>query len=201
MTFDADVDADADVDVDVDSLMIDDDDDDCSEIEELIGDGDGGLDMQWIVDFENKLILDDYKMILPADIRGVSFQFVYLARDKDIIEHVESLSPMYVLQRPNEISQSELFHIIQRHQKRTKTGSKKYYNFKSLLFYNFRIPGNGNGCVDLRWLSNYVNDKRDDEYTAIIEYKNILSIEKIVFSPLIEMFHSLIGFTVLLYED
>jgi len=184
---------------DYDSLMIDDDDGSDG------SDGSDGLDAQWIVEFENKLILSDYEMMLPADIRRVSFQFVYLARDKVSIERVESLSPVYVLQRPNEISQSELFHIIHRYQKGTKTGSKKYYNFKSLLFYDFRIPGGSDGRVDLRWLADYVgfgyNGRDDDEYGTIIEYDNILSIEKIVFSPLISMFHSLIGFTVLLYED
>ena len=67
------------IDDDYDSLIIDDDDDD---IEDLICDGGDGLDTQWIVDLENQLILSDYEMILPADIRSVSFRFVYLARDK-----------------------------------------------------------------------------------------------------------------------
>jgi hypothetical protein len=200
------------IDDDYDSLIIDDDDDD---IEDLICDGGDGLDTQWIVDLENQLILSDYEMILPADIRSVSFRFVYLARDKVSVERVESLSPLYLLQRPNEISQSELFDIIHRYQK--KTGSKKYYNFKSLLFYDFRIPGGIDGSVDIRWLSDYLRvgvgigcnerhvcgegEGEGGRGGTIIEYTNLLSIEKIRFSPLIAMFHSLIGFTVLLYED
>jgi len=64
---------------------------------------------------------------------------------------------------------------------------------------------------DIRWLSEYlgsVDDINDSgerydlhEYGRVVEYKNILSFDAIYFRPLIEMFHDLISFTVLLYED
>ena len=39
------------------------------------------------------------------------------------------------------------------------------------------------------------------EYGRVIEYTNLLSFELIYFRPLIAMFHDLVGFTVVLYED
>jgi hypothetical protein len=151
------------------------------------------LDTQWITDLENEMILNDYEMMIPADFHSLSFRFVYLARDKKTIEFTVPYS--YVLQRPNEISQSELFAIIYRFQKK-----EKYYNFQSLLLYDFRLPGG-----DAQWLSSYLTqDNADDghgEYGRVVEYTNLLSIDKIYFCPLISLFHSLVGFTVLLYED
>jgi hypothetical protein len=56
---------------------------------------------------------------------------------------------------------------------------------------------------DVRWLSEYLGGmgNETDEYGRVIEYKNILSFDAIYFRPLIDMFHDLISFTVLLYED
>ena len=46
---------------------------------------------------------------------------------------------------------------------------------------------------------NQKNEK--NEKNSIIEYTNILSFDTIYFQPLIAMFHDMIGFTVVLYED
>jgi hypothetical protein len=55
---------------------------------------------------------------------------------------------------------------------------------------------------DIRWVSEYLSpSSRDDEYGRVVEYTNLLSFDTIYFRPLIAMFHDLIGFTVVLYED
>lgn len=184
-------------DYDYDLLLIDDIDDDY--------DGDGGdgecLDTQWITDLENEIIVKDYELFLKTDILRVSFDFIYLARDKQTIEFT---IPHYshVLRTPNQITQSELFQIICRFQKKGK-----YYNLHSLLLYDFRLPGGGGGgggCgreSDSRWLSSYLSDDHYERSENVIEYTNLLSIDTIYFTPLVMMFHELIGFTILLYED
>ena len=195
---------------DYDKMVIDDDDSDDGQ--SLIGRD--TLDTQWITDLENELMVKEYEMVLPTDILRVSFRFVYLASDKKTIEFTASYEPSYILRRPNEISQSELFELIHRFQKKGK-----YYNFLSLLLYDVRLPDRRNGCSnDAQWLSSYLSDavsvpgasagagasageNDGDEYGRVIEYTNLLSIDKIYFCPLVSLFHSLIGFTVLLYED
>jgi hypothetical protein len=187
---------------DYDKMVIDDDDSDDGQ--SLIGRD--TLDTQWITDLENELMVKEYEMVLPTDILRVSFHFVYLASDKKTIEFTASYEPSYILRRPNEISQSELFELIHRFQKKGK-----YYNFLSLLLYDVRLPDRRNGCSnDAQWLSSYLSEavsvpgageNDGDEYGRVIEYTNLLSIDKIYFCPLVSLFHSLIGFTVLLYED
>lgn len=182
---------DYDYDYDYDLLMIDDDDDDdnSSILEDI-------LDTKWINDIENEITLKEYEMILKTDILRVSFQIIYLARDKQTIEY--TVAYLYTLREPNQITQSELFHIICRFQKKGK-----YYNLLSLLFYDFRLSSDSGGG-DCRWLSTYLSQSSDgfeSQYARVIEYKNILSIDTIYFCPLISMFHNLIGFTILLFDD
>ena len=178
------------------------------------GDGGGYLDTQWITEYENQILLSEYELFLKTDIVRVSFQFIYLDRDKKCVEFVVPMTDPYVLQHANKISQNELLRIIHKYQNRS---SKKYYNFKSLLLYDFQMPENGDN--DVRWVSEYLsptsssssgsttmtetdtNTAEGDEYGRIIEYTNLLSFDTIYFRPLIAMFHDLIGFTVVLYED
>ena len=186
------------------------------------GDGDGGfeggeiefdkngyLDTKWITDIENQILLSEYQLFLKTDITRVSFQFVYLDRNKQCIQFVlPILRPYeYVLNKPNQITQSELLRIV--HQYQSVRDKKKYYNFHSLLLYDFQMPDSNNAAVnnDIRWLSEYLGSgsggvsRNHDEYGRVIEYTNLLSFDAIYFHPLIEMFHDLIGFTVVLYED
>jgi hypothetical protein len=186
------------------------------------GDGDGGfeggeiefdkngyLDTKWITDIENQILLSEYQLFLKTDITRVSFQFVYLDRNKQCIQFVlPILRPYeYVLNKPNQITQSELLRIV--HQYQSVKEKKKYYNFHSLLLYDFQMPDSNNAAVnnDIRWLSEYLGSgsggvsRNHDEYGRVIEYTNLLSFDAIYFHPLIEMFHDLIGFTVVLYED
>ena len=168
-------------------------------------DGGDGLDTQWITDYETQIVLDEYELFLKSDIRRVSFQFIYLDREK---KSVDCVLPMtggpYMLHKPNQISQSEILRVIHTYQNHWMKQNKKYYNFQSLLLYDFQMPENDDN--DVRWVSEYLSSASDGhgdgvEYGRVIEYTNLLSFEKIYFHPLIAMFHDLVGFTVVLYED
>ena len=79
---------------------------------------------------------------------------------------------------------------------------KKYYNLHSLLLYDFQLGednNNNNGNVSV---AEYISSPTADvDFGRIIEYTNILSFDTIYFRPVIAMFHDLIEFTVVLYED
>ena len=172
------------------------------------GGGDGYLDTRWITEYENQILLSEYASFLKTDIIRVSFQFIYLDREKKCIELVVPMTESYQLQHVNQISQNELLRIIHKYQNYRMKTNKKYYNFHSLLLYDFQMPENYDN--DIRWVSEYLSppprlSSRDDdnynEYGRVVEYTNLLSFDTIHFRPLIAMFHDLIGFTVVLYED
>ena len=173
--------------------------------------GDGGLDTEWITEFETQLVLDEYESFLKSDIRRVSFQFIYLDREKKCVDCVlHMMGGPYMLQKANQISQSEILRVIHTYQNHWMKQNKKYYNFQSLLLYDFQMPENDDN--DVRWVSEYLSSSSSSggdgggngggiEYGRVIEYTNLLSFEMIYFRPLIAMFHDLVGFTVVLYED
>lgn len=169
-------------------------------------DDDGHLDTKWISTCEEQFLLDEYNLFLKSDIVRVSFQFVYLNREKSGVESVVRMNESYILQTANQITQNELLRIIHKFQNK---GNKKYYNFKSLLLYDFQMPET-NENDDVKWLSEYLCSSsassassayESTEYGRVIEYTNLLSFHTIYFHPLITMFHDLIEFTVVLYED
>ena len=190
------------------SLIVDDDDGSDDEGE------DGLLDTHWIRDYENEFLFSEYELFLKSDITRVSFRFIYLDRNKKCVDF-ELPAESYPLQRPNQITQSEIFQIIYRHQNvsdattmnknnNNNNNKKKYYNFHSLLLYDFQLGGhNNNNNNDNVSVAEYISSPTaaDDDFGRIVEYTNILSFETIYFRPLIAMFHDLIGFTVVLYED
>ena len=171
------------------------------------GDGGGGcLDTEWITEFETRLVLDEYESFLKSDIRRVSFQFIYLDREKKCVDCVlHMMGGPYMLQKANQISQSEILRVIHTYQNHWMKQNKKYYNFQSLLLYDFQMPENDDN--DVRWVSEYLSSSSSTgdgdgvEYGRVIEYTNLLSFDTIYFRPLIAMFHDLVGFTVVLYED
>ena len=166
------------------------------------GGGDGGLDTQWITAYENDILLSEYQLFLKSDITRISFRFIYLDRDKKCVEFVIPMEGLYPLQHVNQISQSEIFQIIQRNQTPAVMNGrkKKYYNFHSLLLYNFQLDDDN----VIRSVAEYISSETEEDvgdFGGIIEYTNILSFDIIYFKPVIEMFHELVGFTVVLYED
>ena len=178
------------------SKFILDDDDDDDENDTLRDDG--LLDTQWISDFENKMLFNEYELFLKSDITHVSFRFIYLDRVKKSIEFIVPMVELYPLQKKNQITQTEIFKIIYRHQHICNDAKKKYYNFHSLILYDFQLEDDN----VVRSVAEYISSSNSNiDFGRIIEYTNILSFETIYFRPLITMFHDLIGFTVILYED
>ena len=156
------------------------------------------LDTQWITEYETQFLKDEYRLFLKTDVTSVIFEFYYLDHHRTTVEHIVPMN--YSLQHPNQITQNELFSIIRSHQHL----DKKYYNFHVLLFYSYDFRNNK--CKDvIREMSQYLrqNSNIDDGANAshFIEYTNILSIDTIHISPVLTMFHHIIGFSVLLYED
>ena len=207
------------------SLIVD-DDDGSSDGDE--GVGEGVLDTQWIRDYENDILFSEYELFLKSDITRISFRFIYLDRDKKCVEFVIPMEGLYPLQHVNQISQSEIFQIIQRNQTPAVMNGrkKKYYNFHSLLLYNLTshigkkhenqkhrlsnvAPYGSLHCQSeddnvIRSVAEYISSETEEDvgdFGGIIEYTNILSFDIIYFKPVIEMFHELVGFTVVLYED
>lgn len=189
------------------SLIVDDDDGSSD------GDGDEGvLDTQWIRVYENEFLFSEYELFLKSDITRVSFRFIYLDRDKKCVQFVIP-AESYSLQCANQITQTEIFQIVHRHQNMADAANnnnknrnkKKYYNLHSLLLYDFQLgqDNNNNNNNDNVRVAEYISSPTaaDLDFGRIIEYTSILSFDTIYFQPLIAMFHDLIEFTVVLYED
>jgi hypothetical protein len=192
---------DVDVDVDVDNqnyrnFLFDDYD---SQSEDSGHDsGDESLDTRWITEYETQLMHDEYRLFLKTDVISVTFDFYYLDHHKSYVERIVPMK--YSLKIPNQITQNELFSIVQSYQH----VDKKYYNFHTLLFYSFDFQNiNGiNGSDIIRGLSEYLQyDPPTLSTNNFIEYSNLLSIDTIYLTPVLAMFHDVIGFSVLLYED
>ena len=171
-------------------LLVDDCDSDDSD------GSDGDLDTRWIDEYEKEMMYDEYRLFLKTDLTTVRFEIYYLDHHRSHVEQIVSVK--YCLKIANQISQSELFSIIRSYQHI----DKKYYNFHSLLFYSFDFQDN-KGKNIIHGLSHYI--QQDDDAggagSEFIEYTNLLSIDIIYLSPVITMFHDIIGFSVLLYED
>lgn len=159
------------------------------------GDGEyNSLDTLWIVEYEKKLMYDEYQLFLKTDVMSVTFEIYYLDHDKTTVERIVPMK--YSLKNPNQITQHELFSIIHSYQH----VDKKYYNFHTLLFYSVEFQDNN----VIRGLSEYLRKSSagaGDGSSNIIEYTNLLSIDTICIAPVLTMFHDIIGFSVLLYED
>jgi hypothetical protein len=183
------------------NFLFDDYDSQSEEEEEEYGEhgsGDEYLDTRWIAEYETQLMHDEYRLFLKTDVSSVTFDFYYLDHHKSYVERIVPMT--YSLKTPNQITQNELFSIIQSHQH----VDKKYYNFHTLLLYSFDFQDiNGiNGSDVIRGLSNYLQyEPLSSSKNNFIEYSNLLSIDTIYLTPVLTMFHDVIGFSVLLYED
>jgi hypothetical protein len=163
------------------------------------------LDTLWITEYETQIMKDEYRLFLKTDITSVTFEMYYLDHEKTTVEQIVPMK--YTLKNPNQITQNELFSVIRSYQHL----DKKYYNFHALLFYSFEFQDN-NGKDVIRGLSEYLRKSsagagngngngNGDDVGHFIEYTNLLSIDTICIAPVLTMFHDMIGFSVLLYED
>lgn len=180
-------------------FLVDDDDDDDDDYESnkssMLDTECIMLDTEWITNYDTNIMIDEYQLFLKKDITRVLFEFYYLDRDKKCVERIVPMT--YSLRGINQITQDEIFSIVQSHQKL----DKKYYNFQSLLLYNCPVKFQDNNTDLVRWVSEYLQNTDLNTDKVLVEYTNIISIDVIRFCPVIAMFHDLIGFSVLLYED
>lgn len=169
-------------------FLVDDDDDDADDNVSM-------LDTEWIAKYDTDIMIDEYQLFLKKDITRVIFEVYYLDRSKKCVEHIVHMT--YSLRGVNQITQDEIFGIVQSHQKL----NKKYYNFQSLLLYNCPVQFQDNNKDVVRLMSEYLQNTDLNTDKVLVEYTNILFIDVIHFCPMIAMFNDLIGFSVLLYED
>ncbi len=158
----------------------------------------GFLDTRWIEQYENQIMLDEYRLYLKTDITCVKFEFYYLDHSKSCLQDI--LTMKYSLKNMNQISQNELFSVIHGYQHL----DKKYYNFQSLLLYSIDFQDNDVKDI-IQVLSRYIQESNNNGYhsekKAFIEYTNLLSLDIIYLRPMITAFHEFITFFVFLYED
>ena len=66
------------------------------------GDGEyNSLDTLWIVEYEKKLMYDEYQLFLKTDVMSVTFEIYYLDHDKTTVERIVPMK--YSLKNPNQI--------------------------------------------------------------------------------------------------
>ena len=161
------------------------------------GDGDA-LDTTWINEIENTIMYDEYQQFIKSDITSVMITFIYINKSN---EPVHTASIRVTLSVPNQISQDEILHIMQKYQMRVVYNERNkkqfiYYNFHSLLHYSFEIE------EDVKSVAAFlVGDGDGDGDCFMNKYSNIISIQTLYFKPIINLFHDISSITIILHED
>ncbi len=180
------------------------------------------LDSSWIQDIENKIIHTEYSKFIIDDITSLPITFIYLNKKKEI---VHSAKYNIILKVPNQISQAEILHIIQKYQIRmdsaasnmNKKGIMLYYNFYSMIHYSFYVKEDPKS-ISLYLLEDDLSDSDNDNdnelnneikisnsYTSpssyMKEYSNIVSIHTLLFKPSSRLFNDISSLTIILIED
>lgn len=164
----------------------------CSESD---GDGDA-LDTTWINEIENTIMYDEYQQFIKSDITSVMITFIYINKSN---EPVHTASIRVTLSVPNQISQDEILHIMQKYQMRVVYNERNkkqfiYYNFHSLLHYSFEIE------EDVKSVAAFLVGDGDGD-CFMNKYSNIISIQTLYFKPIINLFHDISSITIILHED
>jgi hypothetical protein len=158
------------------------------------------LDLTWINEIENTIMYDEYQQFIKSDVTSVMITFIYINKSNEQV-HTESIR--FALTVPNQISQDEILHIMQKYQMRVQYNKRNkkefiYYNFHSLLHYSFEID------EDVKSVAAFlVGDGHGDGHGDgfMNEYSNIISIQTLYFKPIINLFHDISSITIILYED
>ena len=158
------------------------------------------LDTTWINEIENTIMYDEYQQFIKSDITSVMITFIYINKSN---EQVHSASIRLALTVPNQISQDEILHIMQKYQMRVVYNERNkkqfiYYNFHSLLHYSFEIG------EDVKSVAEFLvgdGDGDGDGDGFMNKYSNIISIQTLYFKPIINLFHDISSITIILNED
>jgi len=166
------------------------------------------LDTSWIQEFENKMLYDDYYPFLKDDITSIPIIFLYINKKREI---VESLRYLAILTIPNQISQNEILHIMQKHQTRIISNHNKkqflYYNFHRMIHYSFYLNEDPKSIASYLLYDDADADADEDAAgsynygSCIKEYTNIISIHTLYFKPLLNIFKDITSLTIILNED
>jgi hypothetical protein len=158
------------------------------------------LDLTWINEIENTIMYDEYQQFIKSDVTSVMITFIYINKSNEQV-HTESIR--IALTVPNQISQDEILHIMQKYQMRVQYNKRNkkefiYYNFHSLLHYSFEID------EDVKSVAAFLvgdGDCDGDGDGFMNEYSNIISIQTLYFKPIINLFHDISSITIILHED
>ena len=163
---------------------------------ESVNESDDVLDTTWINEIENTIMYDEYQQFIKSDVTSVMITFIYINKSN---EQVHTASIRVTLAVPNQISQDEILHIMQKYQMRVEYNKRNkkqfiYYNFHSLLHYSFEID------EDVKSVAAFlVGDGDGDGFMN--EYSNIISIQTLYFKPIINLFHDISSIMIILQED
>ena len=163
---------------------------------ESVNESDDVLDTTWINEIENTIMYDEYQQFIKSDVTSVMITFIYINKSN---EQVHTASIRVTLAVPNQISQDEILHIMQKYQMRVEYNKRNkkqfiYYNFHSLLHYSFEID------EDVKSVAAFlVGDGDGDGFMN--EYSNIISIQTLYFKPIINLFHDISSIMIILHED
>jgi hypothetical protein len=160
------------------------------------------LDTTWINEIENTIMYDEYQQFIKSDITSVMITFIYINKSN---EQVHTASIRLALTVPNQISQDEILHIMQKYQMRVVYNERNkkqfiYYNFHSLLHYSFEIGEDVKSVAEFL-VGDGVGDGDGDGDGFMNKYSNIISIQTLYFKPIINLFHDISSITIILNED
>ena len=163
-------------------------------------DSDDVLDTTWINEIENTIMYDEYQQFIKSDVTSVMITFIYINKSN---EQVHTASIRVTLTVPNQISQDEILHIMQKYQMRVEYNKRNkkqfiYYNFHSLLHYSFEID------EDVKSVAAFLvgdGDGDGDGDGFMNDYSNIISIQTLYFKPIINLFHDISSIMIILHED
>ena len=161
---------------------------------ESVNESDDVLDTTWINEIENTIMYDEYQQFIKSDVTSVMITFIYINKSN---EQVHTASIRVTLAVPNQISQDEILHIMQKYQMRVEYNKRNkkqfiYYNFHSLLHYSFEID------EDVKSVAAFLVGDGDG---FMNEYSNIISIQTLYFKPIINLFHDISSIMIILHED
>ena len=165
---------------------------------ESVNESDDVLDTTWINEIENTIMYDEYQQFIKSDVTSVMITFIYINKSN---EQVHTASIRVTLTVPNQISQDEILHIMQKYQMRVEYNKRNkkqfiYYNFHSLLHYSFEID------EDVKSVAAFlVGDGDGDGDGFMNDYSNIISIQTLYFKPIINLFHDISSIMIILHED
>ena len=120
---------------------------------ESVNESDDALDTTWINEIENTIMYDEYQQFIKSDVTSVMITFIYINKSN---EQVHTASIRVTLAVPNQISQEEILHIMQKYQMRVEYNKRNKKQFiSSFSFITHICIVSLNFCVN--WFPIKIN--------------------------------------------